>query len=127
MTSNASNGSASQPGIAPPAPMSRRAIMFVFVALMLGMLLASLDQTIVSTAMPTIVGELGGLEQLSWVITGYLLLSTVSVPLYGKLSDLYGRKPLFQFARVAFLTGSLLSGAAQNMPQLIGFRAIQGL
>jgi EmrB/QacA subfamily drug resistance transporter len=101
--------------------------MLVFVALMLGMLLASLDQTIVSTAMPTIVGELGGLEQLSWVITAYLLLSTVSVPLYGKLSDLYGRKPLFQFALVAFLAGSLLSGAAQNMPELIGFRAIQGL
>lgn len=111
---------------APPA-MTPRAVIFVFVALMLGMLLASLDQTIVSTAMPTIVGELGGLEQLSWVITGYLLLSTVSVPLYGKLSDLYGRKPLFQFGLVAFLLGSLLSGAAQNMPQLIAFRAVQGL
>ncbi len=110
-----------------PEPMSRRGVMLVFVALMLGMLLASLDQTIVSTAMPTIVGELGGLQHLSWVITGYLLLSTVSVPLYGKLSDLYGRKPLFQFALFAFLVGSLLSGAAQNMVQLIGFRAVQGL
>ncbi len=123
----ASQPAAPAPGASEPTAMSRRAVIFVFIALMLGMLLASLDQTIVATAMPTIVGELGGLEQLSWVITAYLLLSTVSVPLYGKLSDLYGRKPLFQFALLAFLAGSLLSGAAQNMPQLIGFRAIQGL
>ena len=121
--------STSGPATLPPASeaMSKRGVILVFVALMLGMLLASLDQTIVSTAMPTIVGELGGLEHLAWVITAYLLLSTVSVPLYGKLSDIYGRKPLFQFALVAFLIGSLLSGAAQNMPQLIGFRAVQGL
>lgn len=109
------------------AEMSKRAVIWVFVALMLGMLLASLDQTIVSTALPTIVGDLGGLQQLSWVITAYLLLSTVSVPLYGKLSDALGRKPLFQFGLVAFLAGSLLCGAAQNMPELIAFRAIQGL
>jgi EmrB/QacA subfamily drug resistance transporter len=113
----------------PPAGpvMSQRQIVLVFVALMLGMLLAALDQTIVSTALPTMVGELGGLEHLSWVITAYLLTSTVSLPIYGKLSDLYGRKPLFQFGLVAFLAGSLLSGAAQNMTMLIAFRAVQGL
>jgi EmrB/QacA subfamily drug resistance transporter len=95
--------------------------------LMLGMLLAALDQTIVSTALPTIVGELGGLDHLSWVVTAYLLTSTASTPLYGKISDLYGRKPVFQFAIVVFLIGSVLAGMSQNMGQLIGTRAIQGL
>ena len=94
---------------------------------MLGMLLAALDQTIVSTALPTIVGELGGLEHLSWVATAYLLTSTAVTPLYGKISDLYGRKPVFQFAIVVFLVGSALSGAAQSMGQLIAFRAVQGI
>lgn len=83
--------------------MSRREVLLVFGALMLGMLLAALDQTIVSTALPTIVGELGGLQHLSWVITAYLLSSTASVLLYGKLSDLFGRRPLFQVAIVIFL------------------------
>jgi len=102
-------------------------VLVVFSGLMLGMLLAALDQTIVSTALPTIVGELGGLQHLSWIITAYLLTSTASMPLYGKLSDLYGRKLLFQFAIGVFLVGSLLSGMAQNMYELIGFRAVQGL
>ncbi|MFI1763050.1 DHA2 family efflux MFS transporter permease subunit [Streptomyces sp. NPDC020800] len=96
-------------------------------ALLLGLLLAALDQTIVSTALPTIVSDLGGLEHLSWVVTAYLLASTAATPLWGKLGDQYGRKKLFQTAIVIFLVGSALCGMAQNMPQLIGFRALQGL
>ncbi|MFF1441857.1 DHA2 family efflux MFS transporter permease subunit [Streptomyces sp. NPDC058295] len=96
-------------------------------ALLLGMLLAALDQTIVSTALPTIVSELGGMEHLSWVVTAYLLASTAATPLWGKLGDQYGRKRLFQAAIVIFLIGSALCGMAQNMPQLIAFRALQGL
>ncbi|HEY8340236.1 MAG TPA: MDR family MFS transporter [Egibacteraceae bacterium] len=106
--------------------LSHRQILAVFGGLMTAMLLAALDQTIVATALPTIVGELGGLDHLSWVVTAYLLTSTVSVPLYGKISDLYGRKLLYQAAIVIFLIGSVASGAAQNMGQLIAFRAIQG-
>ncbi|MEV0582629.1 MDR family MFS transporter [Nonomuraea sp. NPDC050310] len=102
-------------------------VVLIIIALMLGMLLASLDQTIVSTALPTIVSDLGGLEQLSWVVTGYLLASTVSTPLWGKLGDQYGRKHLFLAAIVIFLIGSVLCGLSQNMTQLILFRAIQGL
>ncbi|MGW2044841.1 DHA2 family efflux MFS transporter permease subunit [Streptomyces sp. NPDC001858] len=96
-------------------------------ALLLGMFLAALDQTIVSTALPTIVSDLGGMEHLSWVVTAYLLASTAATPLWGKLGDQYGRKRLFQIAIVIFLIGSALCGMAQNMPQLIGFRALQGL
>ncbi|MDX2781096.1 MDR family MFS transporter [Streptomyces caniscabiei] len=96
-------------------------------ALLLGMLLAALDQTIVSTALPTIVSDLGGLEHLSWVVTAYMLAATAATPLWGKLGDQYGRKRLFQTAIVIFLIGSALCGAAQDMPQLIGFRALQGL
>ena len=96
-------------------------------ALMLVMLLASLDQTIVSTALPTIVGDLGGLEHISWVVTAYLLAVTVVTPLYGKLGDLYGRKVVLQGALVLFLIGSALCGLAQGMTELIAFRAIQGL
>ncbi|MBA4864267.1 DHA2 family efflux MFS transporter permease subunit [Streptomyces sp. PSKA54] len=96
-------------------------------ALLLGMLLAALDQTIVSTALPTIVSDLGGMEHLSWVVTAYLLASTAATPLWGKLGDQYGRKKLFQAAIVIFLIGSALCGMAQNMPELIGFRALQGL
>ena len=96
-------------------------------ALMLVMLLASLDQTIVSTALPTIVGDLGGLEHISWVVTAYLLAITVVTPLYGKLGDLYGRKVVLQGALVIFLIGSALCGLAQGMTELIAFRAIQGL
>jgi EmrB/QacA subfamily drug resistance transporter len=90
-------------------------------------MLAALDQTIVSTALPTIVGDLGGLSHLSWVVTAYLLASTVSGPLYGKLGDLYGRKTLLQVAIVLFLIGSALCGLAQSMTELIAFRALQGL
>ena len=107
--------------------LSHRQILAVIGALMLGMLLAALDQTIVSTSLPTIVGDLGGLNQLSWVVTSYLLASTISTPLYGKLGDLYGRKGLFQLAIVIFLAGSMLAGLSQNMTELIGFRALQGI
>src|SRR5437667_10439796 len=91
----------------------------IFSALMLVVLMASLDQTIVSTALPTIVGDLGGLSHLSWVVTAYLLASTVVSPLYGKLGDMYGRKRILQAAIVIFLAGSALCGAAQSMTQLI--------
>ena len=111
----------------PQANLSHREILLVFSGLMLGMFLAALDQTIVATALPTMVGELGGLNHLSWVITAYLLTSTTSVPLYGKLSDLYGRKFFFQLAIVLFIIGSLLAGLSQSMTQLIAFRAIQGV
>ncbi|MEO3973230.1 MFS transporter [Streptomyces sp. CAU 1734] len=113
-----------------PAPgegQNRRDVLVAIGALLLGMLLAALDQTIVSTALPTIVSELGGLEHLSWVVTAYLLASTAATPLWGKLGDQYGRKKLFQAAIVIFLIGSALCGIAQNMPQLIAFRGLQGL
>ncbi len=105
----------------------RRRVLIVIGALMLTMLLAALDQTIVSTALPTIVGELGGLNHLSWVVTSYLLAITIVTPLYGKLGDLYGRKVVLQGALVLFLVGSALCGQAQGMSELIAFRAIQGL
>src|SRR3954449_426554 len=108
-------------------PADRRSILLVVSGLMLVMLLASLDQTIVSTALPTIVGELGGLEHLSWVVTAYLLAVTVVTPLYGKLGDLYGRKRVLEGALALFLVGSALCGLAQGMTELIAFRAIQGL
>lgn len=118
--------------LSPPAPApgenrSTRSVLVAIGALLLGMLLAALDQTIVSTALPTIVSDLGGLDHLSWVVTAYLLASTAATPLWGKLGDQYGRKRLFQIAIVIFLIGSALCGIAQNMPQLIGFRALQGL
>ncbi|RJL33227.1 MFS transporter [Bailinhaonella thermotolerans] len=109
------------------AKAGRHSLPLIITALLLAMLLAALDQTIVSTALPTIVGELGGLNHLSWVVTGYMLASTVSTPLWGKLGDQYGRKMLFLAAIVIFLAGSALCGIAQNMGELIGFRAIQGL
>ncbi|OKJ76476.1 disulfide bond formation protein DsbA [Streptomyces sp. CB02460] len=112
---------------APGGDRSTRSVLVAIGALLLGMLLAALDQTIVSTALPTIVSDLGGLEHLSWVVTAYLLASTAATPLWGKLGDQYGRKKLFQTAIVIFLIGSALCGLAQNMPQLIGFRALQGL
>jgi EmrB/QacA subfamily drug resistance transporter len=103
------------------------ALRTVFIALMLGMFLAALDQTIVSVALPTIVGDLGGLSHLSWVVTSYLLASTVSTPIYGKLGDMYGRKPVFLVAILIFLAGSMLAGLSQSMAELIGFRALQGI
>jgi EmrB/QacA subfamily drug resistance transporter len=110
-----------------PAPADRTRFAVTFAGLLLAMLLASLDQTIVATALPTIVGDLGGLDQLSWVVTAYLLTATISTPLWGRMSDLYGRKALFQGAIVVFLAGSALSGAAQTLGELIAFRALQGL
>lgn len=108
-------------------PMPKRELYFVFGALMLGMLLAALDSTIVSTALPTIVGDLHGANHLSWVVVAYLLASTVSTPLWGKLGDLHGRKVYFQAAIVIFLIGSMLCGIAHSMFTLILFRAVQGL
>jgi EmrB/QacA subfamily drug resistance transporter len=102
-------------------------VRLIFGALMLVLLLAALDQTIVSTALPTIVADLGGISKLSWVVTAYLLASTVAGPLYGKFGDLYGRKIVLQAAILIFLAGSVLSGISQNMTELIAFRAIQGL
>ncbi len=107
--------------------MTRRAKTIVVIALMLGMSLAALDTTIVGTALPSIVGKLGGISLYSWVFSVYLLTSTTTVPIYGKLADLYGRKPIFLFGSTLFLLGSALCGAAQSMEQLIIFRAIQGL
>ena len=106
---------------------SHREIMIILGGLMTGMLLAALDQTIVSTALKSIVEDFNGLDHYTWVVTAYLLTSTASTPLYGKISDLYGRRIVFQFAIITFLLGSFLAGASQNMTQLIATRAIQGL
>jgi len=114
-------------GGAPIKAHSHREIMIILSGLMTGMLLAALDQTIVSTALKTIVIDLHGLKEYTWVVTAYLLTSTASTPLYGKISDLYGRRIVFQFAIVTFLVGSLLAGLSQNMTQLIATRALQGL
>ncbi|HKH93160.1 MAG TPA: MFS transporter [Gemmatimonadaceae bacterium] len=108
-------------------PLTHGRVLVVFSGLLLAMLLAALDQTIVATALPTIVGELGGLERLSWVVTSYLLAQTVVTPLYGKLGDLYGRKGVLQGAVVLFLIGSVLCGLSRTMMQLIAFRIVQGL
>jgi EmrB/QacA subfamily drug resistance transporter len=110
-----------------PLGLSRRRILLIIGALLLGMLLSSLDQTIVSTALPTIIGDLKGGSHLAWVITAYLLTSTVSTPLWGKLGDLYGRKIFFQAAIVIFLAGSVLAGLSTSLMMLIAFRAVQGL
>ena len=101
-------------------------VVVIFVALMLAVFLAALDQTIVATALPTIVGDLHGVSDLTWVTTAYLLTATIGLPIYGKLGDLFGRKGLFIFAIGIFLVGSILSGLSQNMGELIGFRALQG-
>src|SRR5215469_5531506 len=111
----------------PGATLSHRQVLVAFSGLLLGMLLGALDQTIVANALPTIVGELGGLSLLSWVVTAYLLASTVSIPLWGKLGDLYGRKRLFQIALGVFLVGSALCGTANGIAELVAFRAFQGL
>ncbi|MEW1824869.1 MFS transporter [Streptomyces sp. NPDC088196] len=109
------------------AELSPRRVRLVFLGLMLALLLAALDQMIVATALPKIVGELHGLDKMSWAITAYLLTSTVGLPVYGKLGDLLGRKSVFQFAIGVFVIGSALSGRAQSMDQLIAFRAVQGI
>jgi MFS family permease len=106
---------------------THKEIMVILGGLMTGMLLAALDQTIVSTALRNIVDEFHGLNHYTWVVTAYLLTSTAATPLYGKISDLYGRRIVFQFATITFLIGSTLAGASQNMGQLIATRALQGL
>ena len=111
----------------PAGAVGQQRVRLIFGALLLVLLLASLDQTIVSTALPTIVGDLGGISKFSWVVTAYLLASTVVGPLYGKLGDLYGRKIVLQSAIVIFLVGSVLCGISQNMTELILFRTIQGI
>jgi EmrB/QacA subfamily drug resistance transporter len=114
-------------GNGPQQAIDQRRVLVIIGALLLGMLLAALDQTIVATALPTIAGDLHGLSHLSWVITAYLLASTVSTPLWGKLGDMYGRKTFFQASIVIFLVGSALSGLAHSMVELIASRALQGL
>ncbi|MGH2508591.1 MAG: MFS transporter, partial [Ktedonobacteraceae bacterium] len=106
---------------------SRRETLFTMYGVLMVMLLASLDQTIVATAMPDIIANLNGFDQYTWVTTAYLLTSTVMVPIYGKLSDIFGRKPIFMIGVVIFLVGSVLSGASQSMLQLILFRGFQGI
>src|SRR6266498_4061008 len=107
--------------------MSRNRILLVTAGIMLSLFLASMESTVVATAMPTIVGQLGGLEHYSWVFSAFMLTSTTSVPLYGKISDLYGRRNLYVFAMLLFLVGSVLCGWANSMTQLIFARALQGL
>ena len=116
------------PAFSPETPaLSHRQILVVLAGVMAGMFLAALDQSILGTALPRIVSDLGGLDHLSWVVTAYLLTSTAATPLWGKVSDLYGRRRIFQLAIIIFLIGSALCGLAQDMPQLIAFRAIQGI
>ncbi|MBC7631481.1 MDR family MFS transporter [Aeromicrobium sp.] len=110
-----------------PTYLSHRQILVILGGLMTGMFLAALDQSIVGTALPRITSDLQGLDKLSWVVTAYLLTSTAATPLWGKISDLYGRRLIFQAAIVTFLVGSLLCGFSQNIEQLIGFRALQGV
>src|SRR4051794_41958109 len=113
--------------LAQAQPIGRRQTLVVFSGLLLVMLLAALDSTIVSTALPTIVGDLGGLEHLAWVVTGYLLAQTIVTPIYGKLGDLYGRKIVLQSAGVLFLLGSAGWGLGPGMMELVVFRGPAGL
>src|SRR5574340_429432 len=115
--------SAELPDIPPASP---REVRTVLAGLMLALMLASLDQNIVGVALPQIVSELGGLSRLSWVVTAFLVTSTATTPLYGKLSDMYGRKPLFIIA-IIILVGSCLCGLSRSMTELVAFRGIQGL
>jgi EmrB/QacA subfamily drug resistance transporter len=127
MTDTTSANAAAQRGSDSRPELSRRAIYIAMSGLMLGMLLAMLDSLVVSTALPTIVGDLGGLDHLSWVVTGYALASAASTPVWGKLGDLYSRRGMYLASVVVFLVGSALAGLSQNMTELIGFRALQGL
>ncbi|MBV1892773.1 MAG: MFS transporter [Ilumatobacteraceae bacterium] len=113
--------------VAPVPEMTHRQRQVIIIGLMTGLLLAALDGTIVATALPTIVGEFGGIDRLSWVVTAYLVASTTSMPLFGKISDLYGRKRVYQAAIIIFIVASVLCGASQNIEQLIAFRALQGI
>src|SRR5215217_268248 len=112
---------------AQPLEMSKRRRWAVTIGVMTGMFLAALEATVVSTAMPTVIASLGGLSHYSWVFSAYLITSTVTVPVWGKLSDLYGRRLFYQLGIAVFLLGSILSGMSTSMTQLIAFRAIQGL
>src|SRR3954452_8555887 len=112
---------------AQPLEMSNRRRWVVTAGVMTGMFLAALEATVVSTAMPTVIASLGGLDHYSWVFSAYLITSTVTVPVWGKLSDLYGRRVFYQVGIGVFLLGTLLSGLAGSMTQLIIFRALQGL
>ena len=119
-------------GAAPDAgeefvPLSRRQVILTMAGVMLGMFLAALDQTVVSTALPRIVADLGGLDRFTWIVTAYLVASTTAVPIVGRLTDIYGRKYFYIAGIVVFLVGSVLAGLSQTMNQLIAFRAIQGL
>src|SRR5438067_13250793 len=107
-----------------PPSLSKRQILLLMGGLMTGILLAALDQTIVGTALPTIVGKLGGINHYAWVVTGYLLASTASTPLYGKVSDLYGRRPSLIVGIRTFLVGSLLAGPSQSRPDLTPTQAV---
>src|SRR5438270_6401508 len=109
------------------SPSSRRESIFTMIGVLFVVFLSMLDQTVIGTAMPRIVADLQGFDRITWVTTAYLLTSTVPIPIYGKLSDLYGRKRIILFGIAVFLVGSALSGAAQTMNQLIAFRALQGL
>ncbi|MEV8526280.1 MFS transporter [Streptomyces sp. NPDC052000] len=111
----------------PQQPLTPRRVRTIFFGLMLTLLLAALDQMIVATALPKIVGDLHGLDKVSWAVTAYLLASTIGLPIYGKLGDLFGRKPVFQFAILVFVAGSALAGWSRTMDQLIAFRAVQGV
>ncbi|MHC3819170.1 MDR family MFS transporter [Streptomyces sp. DT9] len=126
-TATGGKAAGGKPKRAPKSEPQQRSVRVVIVALLIAMLLAMLDNLIVGTAMPTIVGDLGGLEHLSWVVTAYTLATAASTPIWGKLGDMYGRKGMFLTSIVIFLIGSVLSGMSQDMGQLIGFRAIQGL
>ncbi|MCZ7569673.1 MAG: MFS transporter [Ardenticatenaceae bacterium] len=115
-----------RPEVVPPV-LGRKRLVLTMAGVMLGMLLSALDQTVVGTAMPRIIADLNGLQHYAWVFTAYMLASTVTVPIYGKLSDIYGRRPFFIGGMILFLLGSALSGMSQNMTQLILFRGLQGL
>jgi EmrB/QacA subfamily drug resistance transporter len=110
-----------------PGELTHRQVMVILSGLLLGIFLAAVDGTIVSTALPTIVGDLGGFDQLTWVVTAYFVTSTVATPLYGKISDLIGRRIVYQFAILSFIAASVLAGMSQNMTQLVLFRALQGI